>query len=244
MPLFKLKIIYKLITDYLQATGDNQMGLFTRFTDIINANINSMLDKAEEPEKMIKLIIQEMEETLVEVRASAAKYIAEKKSIERQIALAEKSSKNWQVKAEIALQKGRDDLAKLALKEKQKCTTLLNDLNEDITKLDEFLSAVQDDSSRLQQKLNEAKRKQESYVLRQQSAEVRLKIREKAIVHNIDEAISRFERYQQKIDGVEAQIEAYDMTQKKDLASEFKDLEAEATLEADFDALKKKVANG
>lgn len=220
------------------------MGLFTRFTDIINANINNMLDKAEEPEKMVKLIIQEMEETLVEVRASAAKYIAEKKSIERQIASAEKSSENWQIKAEIALQKGRDDLAKLALKEKQKHTILLNELNEDITKLDEFLSAVQDDSSRLQQKLTEAKRKQESYVLRQQSAEVRLKIREKAIVHNIDEAISRFERYQQKIDGVEAQIEAYDMTQKKDLASEFKDLEVEATLEADFEALKKKVANG
>lgn len=219
------------------------MGLFTRFTDIINANINSMLDKAEDPEKMIKLIIQEMEETLIDVRASAAKYIAEKKSIERQIVSAEKSRINWQSKAEIALQKGRDDLAKLALKEKQKCTTLLNELNTDIIKLDEFLLAVQEDSSRLQQKLTEAKRKQASYVLRQQSAEVRLKIREKAIVHNIDEAISRFERYQQKIDGVEAQIEAYDITEKKDLAAEFKELESDAALEADFEALKNKVAN-
>jgi len=220
------------------------MGLFTRFTDIINANINSMLDKAEEPEKMVKLIIQEMEETLVEVRASAAKYIAEKKSIVRQISSAESSRVNWQNKAEVALQKGRDDLAKLALKEKQKCTALLNELNEDRTKLDDFLLAVQDDSGRLQQKLTEAKRKQASYILRQQSAQVRLKIREKAIVHNIDQAISRFERYQQKIDGVEAQVEAYDMTEKKDLVNEFKDLEAEATLEADFEALKNKVANG
>jgi len=219
------------------------MGLFTRFTDIINANINSMLDKAEDPEKMIKLIIQEMEETLVDVRSSAAKYIAEQKSVERQIASAEACCVNWQTKAEVALQKGRDDLAKLALKEKQKCTTLLEELNEDIAKLDEFLLAVQEDGNRLQQKLTEAKRKQESYVLRQQSAEVRLKIREKAIVHNIDEAISRFEQYQQKIDGVEAQIEAYDMTQKKDLASEFKALEEDAALEADFAELKKKVAN-
>ena len=106
------------------------MGLFTRFTDIINANINSMLDKAEDPEKMIKLIIQEMEETLVEVRSSAAKNIAEKKTILRQIRTTEASIQNWQNKAEVAIQKGREDLAKMALKEKQKCTNYITNMHQ------------------------------------------------------------------------------------------------------------------
>ena len=127
------------------------MGLFTRFTDIINANINSMLDKAEDPEKMIKLIIQEMEETLVEVRSSAAKNIAEKKTILRQIRTTEASIQNWQNKAEVAIQKGREDLAKMALKEKQKCTMLLTELQEDLGQFDEFLLKIQEDADRLQQ---------------------------------------------------------------------------------------------
>ena len=220
------------------------MGLFTRFTDIINANINSMLDKAEDPEKMIKLIIQEMEETLVEVRSSAAKNIAEKKTILRQIRTTETSIRNWQQKAELAIQKNREDLAKMALKEKQKCVPVLAELQDDLEQFDEFLSKIQEDGDRLQQKLSEAKRKQESYALRQQSAEVRLKVREKSTVHNIDEAISRFEQYQQKVDRVEAQIEAYDMTKNKDLESEFRNLEAESNIENELAALKNKVANG
>lgn len=220
------------------------MGLFTRFTDIINANINSMLDKAEDPEKMIKLIIQEMEETLVEVRSSAAKNIAEKKTILRQIRTTEASIQNWQNKAEVAIQKGREDLAKMALKEKQKCTMLLTELQEDLGQFDEFLLKIQEDADRLQQKLSEAKRKQDSYTLRQQSAEVRLKVRETAAIHNIDEAISRFEQYQQKVDRVEAQIEAFDMTQNKDLESEFRELAIDAAIEDELNALKQKVVNG
>ncbi|WP_441004175.1 phage shock protein PspA [Pseudocolwellia agarivorans] len=219
------------------------MGLFTRFTDIINANINSMLDKAEDPEKMIKLIIQEMEETLVDVRSTAAKYIAEKKTLQRQVDNTEKTIASWNTKAEVAVQKGRDDLAKLALKEKYKFTEELTQLAEEMARLDEYLLAVQEDGSRLQEKLIEAKRKQASFVLRQQSAEVRLKVRAQATVHNIDEAISRFERYEQKIDRVEAQVEAYDLAQPKNLESEFRALEAEAHLEDELAQLKKQVAN-
>ena len=219
------------------------MGLFTRFTDIINANINSMLDKAEDPEKMIKLIIQEMEETLVDVRSTAAKYIAEKKTLQRQIDNTEKTINSWNTKAEVAVQKGRDDLAKLALKEKYKFTEELTQLAEEMARLDEYLLAVQEDGGRLQEKLIEAKRKQASFVLRQQSAEVRLKVRAQARVHNIDEAISRFERFEQKIDRVEAQVEAYDLAQPKNLESEFRALEAEAHLEDELAQLKKQVAN-
>lgn len=220
------------------------MGMFSRFTDIINANINAMLDKAEEPEKMIRLIIQEMEETLVEVRSTAAKHIAEKKTVMRNIREMESRVANWQEKAELALNKAREDLAKSALVEKQNCTQKLTELNQDLAQFDEFLNAVQQDSQRLQDKLTEAKRKQEAYAIRQQSAEVRLKVREKAAIYNIDEAISKFERYQQKIDRVEAEVEAYDMTSSKDLNSQFRELENDENIEQELEQLKKKVANG
>lgn len=220
------------------------MGMFSRFTDIINANINSMLDKAENPEKMIKLIIQEMEETLVEVRSTAAKHIAEKKTVMRNIRDMESRVANWQQKAELALTKGREDLAKAALVEKQSCAQKLTEFNEELSQFDEYLTAVQQDGQRLQEKLSEAKRKQEAYRVRQQSAEVRLKVREKAAVHNIDEAISKFERYQQKIDRVEAEVEAYDMTSAKDLNSQFRELENDENIEQELEQLKKKVVNG
>jgi len=220
------------------------MGMFSRFTDIVNANINSMLDKAENPEKMIKLIIQEMEETLVEVRSTAAKHIAEKKTVMRNIRDMESRVANWQQKAELAITKGREDLAKSALVEKQSCAQKLAEFNEELSQFDEFLTAVQQDGQRLQDKLSEAKRKQEAYAMRQQSAQVRLKVREKAAVYNIDEAISKFERYQQKIDRVEAEVEAYDMTTAKDLDSQFRELETNENIEQELEQLKKKVVNG
>jgi phage shock protein A len=220
------------------------MGMFSRFTDIINANINSMLDKAENPEKFIMFIIQEMEETLVEVRSTAAKHIAEKKTVMRNIRDMESRVANWQQKAELALTKGREDLAKAALVEKQSCAQKLVEFNEELGQFDEYLTAVQQDGQRLQEKLSEAKRKQDAYRVRQQSAEVRLKVREKAAVHNIDEAISKFERYQQKIDRVEAEIEAYDMTSSKDLNSQFRELENDENIEQELEQLKKKVVNG
>jgi phage shock protein A len=219
------------------------MGMFSRFTDIINANINAMLDKAEEPEKMIKLIIQEMEETLVEVRSTAAKYIAEKKTVLRNVRDMESRMESWQQKAELALKKDREDLAKSALIEKQACAQKLADFNAELAQLDECLTAVQQDSQRLQDKLTEAKRKQEAYAIRQQSAEVRLKVREKAAVYNIDEAINKFERYQQKIDRVEAEVEAYDMTSSTDLDSQFRALENDENIEQELEQLKKKVVN-
>lgn len=220
------------------------MGMFTRFTDIINANINSMLDKAEHPEKMIKLIITEMEETLVEVRSTAAKHIAEKKSLLRQIRVLETSATNWQEKAERAVSKARDDLAKAALAAKHKALSEIELLTAELQTLEEFLMSVQDDGQRIQDKLTEAKRRQEALILRQQSAQVRLKVREQENVYNIDEAMNKFERYQQKIDRVEAELEAYDLTRNNDLDSQFKALEEDESVEKELAELKSKVANG
>ncbi|XQW84819.1 phage shock protein PspA [Thalassotalea piscium] len=218
--------------------------MFTRFTDIINANINSMLDKAEHPEKMIKLIIGEMDETLVEVRSAAAKHIAEKKTLLRQIRVMETSATNWQEKAERAVNKGRDDLAKAALTEKHKAVAQIEALTQELALLEEYLLAVQEDGQRIQEKLNEAKRRQEALILRQQSAHVRLKVRERENVYNIEEAMNKFERYQQKIDRVEAELEAYDLTQNNDLESQFKALEEDESVEQELAELKQKVSNG
>ncbi len=219
------------------------MGIFTRFTDIVNANLNSMLDKAENPEKMIRMIIQEMEETLVEVRSTAARSIAEKKTILREIRLLEASINQWQQKAELALTKDREDLARAALTEKQNAQAKIAAVQEDLQQLDEHLNAIQEDSQRLQTKLAEAKRKQEAYTLRQQSAQVRLKVRTKAQMHNIDDAIVKFERYQQKIDRLEAEVESYEFTENQDLDSQFKALEQDENIEQELAQLKKQVAN-
>lgn len=220
------------------------MGMFTRFTDIINANINAMLDKAEQPEKMIRLIIQEMEETLVEVRATAAKHIAEKKTLNRQIEGMERSVQRWQEKAELAISKGRDDLAKSALVEKNKVAQQVQQLQHEQAKIDEFLSAVQEDSNRLQEKLSEAKRRQDALLLREQSAVVRLKAKETTAKYDIDQAINRFERYQGKIDRIEAELEAYDMTENKDLSSQIDALESDTQVDDELAELKQKVVNG
>ena len=220
------------------------MGLFTRFTDIVNANLNSMLDKAEQPEKMIRLIIQEMEETLVEVRATAAKNIAEQKTHTRRVKSAKASMDHWHSKAELALTKEREDLAKSALAQKHKYQTQLDLLEQESDQLAEFLSKIQNDAARLQEKLSEARRRQEAYTLRQESAEVRLKVREQAAVYNIEEAMSKFERYQQKIDSVEAQVEAYDLMQTSaegnNLNAQFAELEKNETIEQELAEMKKK----
>ncbi len=220
------------------------MGMFSRLTDIINANINSLLDKAENPEKMIRLIIQEMEETLVEVRTSAAKQIAEKKTLTRQLRAQTEKSAQWQEKAELAISKGRDDLARQALVAKQQCQPVIEDLEAQLAQVEELLESIQNDTARLQDKLTEAKQRQEACLKRQKTAEVRLKVRETVKFEQIDDAILRFEKFQQKVDGLEAQVEAYDMTEAKSLEAQFQELESEESIEEELQAIKKKVANG
>ncbi|MBU2871013.1 phage shock protein PspA [Colwellia sp. E2M01] len=219
------------------------MGLFSRFTDIINANLNNMLDKAEHPEKMIRLIISEMEETLVEVRSTAAKNIAEQKTLDRKIVDTQKAINHWQTKAELALNKDREDLAKSALAQKHKSQAELAALEHENQLLTDLLTDIQTDSQHLQEKLTEAKNRQATLIRRQASAEIRLKVREKAVIHNIDEAMAKFERYQQKIDHLEAQVESYDFTDNQDLASQISTLAADDAIESELAEMKKKVAN-
>ena len=218
------------------------MGIFTRFSDIVNSNINAILDKAEDPEKIVRLMIQEMEDTLVEVRSAAARSIADKKDLNRRIEALEREQSDWDSKAELALRKGREDLAKAALVEKSRVSAAVDVLKQDYMAVDEGLAKLNDDIARLESKLEDAKARQKALLARHKTASSRLAARKKIHDYKIDDAMVRFEAYTRRIDDVEGRVEAYDMGLPKDLNHEFASLEAEESVKEELDALKRRVA--
>ncbi len=217
------------------------MGVFSRFTDIINSNINNLLDKAEDPAKMVRLIIQEMEDTLVEVRSSSAKTLADKKDLARQVSRFEKDAQQWQDKAELALSKGREDLARAALLEKKKCSDNAASIAEELSHVDEHISKLQSEISQLQDKLADAKARQKAIVIREKTANSRLKVKKNIDSERVNDALSRFDRYESKIDGIEAQVESYDLGSKS-LSDEIADLAADESVDDELAQLKAKMA--
>ncbi|WP_440873865.1 phage shock protein PspA [Thalassotalea sp. PLHSN55] len=216
------------------------MGVFSRFSDIINSNINSLLDKAEDPTKMVRLIIQEMEDTLVEVRSSSAKMIADKKDLVRQSARFENDAQQWQEKAELALSKDREDLARAALLEKKKCEDSAQALAEELAHVEEHIAKLQDEITQLQDKLVDAKARQKAILLREKSANSRLKVKQNLHSDKINDAMSRFDNYERKIDDIEAQVESYDIGSKS-LADEIAELEANEKVDDELAQLKAKM---
>ncbi|RUO55783.1 phage shock protein PspA [Pseudidiomarina homiensis] len=216
------------------------MGIFSRFTDIVNSNINAILDKAEDPEKMVRLIIQEMEDTLVEVRSTSARLIAEKKDTERQMGRFQSEQAEWEKKAELALSKDRDDLARLALVEKRKANDAVTSLESDIERINEHLNKLNEEVGQLQEKLADAKARQKTIIMRQRAASSRLEVKKRIDSGKIDDAMLRFERYESKIDDLESQVEAYDMG-KKSLRDEFAELEGEDQISDELEAMKARV---
>ena len=174
------------------------MGIFSRLTDIINANLNSVLDRAEDPEKMIRQMIHEMEDTLVEVRSNAARMIADRKSMERRRGRLGEAQTEWQSKAELALTKDREDLARAALVEKAKLVEDLKGLDEELVHLDEALVKYEEDIAKLEAKLREAKTKQKVIVARQTTATSRLRVRRQVHDRRIDDAFVRFEQMERR----------------------------------------------
>ncbi len=219
------------------------MGIFTRFSDIVNSNINAILDKAEDPEKIVRLMIQEMEDTLVEVRSAAARSIADKKDLNRKIERLDRDSSDWDQKAELALRKGREDLAKAALVEKSRATAAVDLLKQDYLAVDEGLAKLNEDIARLESKLEDAKSRQKSLLARHKTANSRLAVRKQIHDYKIEDAMVRFEQYTRRIDDVEGRVEAYDLGLPKDLNHEFASLEAEESVNEELDALKRRVAS-
>jgi phage shock protein A len=206
----------------------------------VNANINSLLDKAEDPEKMVRLIIQEMEDTLVEVRSSSARTLADKKDVVRRIDRLRAETEDWQSKAELALSKDREDLARQALTERQRCEENVLNLEQDLGALDDQVNRLKDEIGQLQTKLEDAKARQKTILMRGKTASSRLDVKTKLNSGKINDALSRFEQYERKIDNLEAEVESYDLGNKS-LADEFAELESSDKVNSELEALKAKM---
>jgi phage shock protein A len=220
------------------------MGIFSRLTDIVHANLNAVLDRAEDPEKMIRQMVHEMEDTLVEVRANAARLIADRKGMQRRRARLDQAQDEWRRNAELALSKDREDLARAALTEKAKLAQDLKDLDEELTLLDEGLVKYEEDIGKLEAKLREAKAKQKVILARQATAVSRLKVRGQVHDQRIDDAFVRFEQMERRLDTAEGQVEAFDIGRSRTLAEEIEELAADSAVEAELQELKSKLGRG
>jgi phage shock protein A len=218
------------------------MGIFSRISDIINSNINALLDSAEDPEKMVRLVIQEMEETLVEVRTNSARLLADKKELTRRFERLVKQSSDWQSKAELALGKGREDLAKLALIEKSEVNDIIEAIESDRAKLEETLNKLTEDIELLQLKLNEAKSGQKIIVMRTRATESRVTVNRKLRDNDVEMAISKLDYFEKKIDQMESQMEA-DAIGNSSLHKEFDDLEMQDKIDQELQELKSRISD-
>ncbi len=214
------------------------MGIFSRMGDIINSNLNAMIDKAENPEKIARLIIQEMEDTLVEVRTDAARNISERKELTRKVEAYKERAKEWGSKAELALTKDREDLARGALQAKQQAENMADVVAGEIDILDEAVGKADADLAKLQTKLDEARAKHKALMMRGNVAKNQIKMRSKMTDHRVDDALARYERMERKVDELEAQVEAFDLGQGESLESQFAQLEADESIEAELEALR------
>jgi len=214
------------------------MGIFSRFSDIINANINAVLEKAEDPEKIIRLMIQEMEDTLVEIRSAAAKCIADRKELGRHIAHLENEHEEWGRRAELAVRRDREDLARAALVEKQAIADQIERMKAELESLDGQFDKFNADITQLQGKLNDAKTRQRSIVIRHKTASSQLSARKHIHSDRLDEMLFRFENAERRIDRVESEAEAVAMGRGANLADEIESLESDDRVEAELAELK------
>ena len=218
------------------------MGIFSRMSDIINSNINALLDSAEDPEKMIRLIIQEMEDTLVEVRSSSARVLADRKTAERkrgQIAL---EAAGWEEKAKLAISKGREDLARAALQEKRIIEQELEVVGAELTATDDHIDQLNEEISQLQQKLSDAKAKQKALLMRSKTVESRMAVKRQVNRSELDQAFNKFDKFERRMDNLEGELEAMDLGREGGLAAEIEALQEDEWLSGELDRLRESMA--
>lgn len=213
------------------------MSIFSRMSDIINSNLTALLDKAEDPQKMVRLMIQEMEETLVEVRSSTARVIADRKTTVRRMVQIQEAADEWESKAMLAIRKGREELARAALAEKQKLERDITAVESELAVLNEHLASLEAEVAQLQAKLDDAKARQKAMLLRQDSVENRMKVKRQYNKASVDEAFEKFERFERKMDNLEGQLESMDMGQPAQT-----DLKAQIDQLAEDDAINEELA--
>jgi phage shock protein A len=219
------------------------MGVFSRLSDIINSNLNAMLDKAEDPEKIARLIIQEMEDCLVEVRSAAARSMADKKEYERDILTLEASRLDWSSKAELAVEKGREDLARGALAAKQRAEKEIEGRRLALKAIEEVGAKRTDDLEKLQAKLDEAKTKLRALIVRREAAEHRIQMRSRIEVNKVDEAMRRYAQVERKVDEMEAYADLINVGERG-LEAQFQELAAEESIEKELAELKRRRSGG
>ncbi|WP_418608254.1 PspA/IM30 family protein [Pseudoalteromonas sp. US3C1013] len=215
------------------------MGIFNRVNDVIQANIVAMLDKAEDSEKLLNLMLTEMQEALNECRSTAAALLCEEKNIKRQISNKQQALTNWQLKAEHAIAKNRDDLAKSALAEKHNVEKNIECLQTQLETLQQSIVKITEDCERLQQKMTQAKAKQAQLVKRENVVEARAKINTQLQSDKVATALSRFEQIERRVESVESQVEAYELTDTaSNTATQIESLVKNEKIDAELASLK------
>lgn len=214
------------------------MGIFTRFRDIVSANINSMLDRAEDPEKMIRLMIREMEDTLVEIKSACAGVMANSKRVQRQLNEVRTREKSWNEKAVLAVNKDRDDLAREALVEKRRYSRNADALEDELLDLNGIVDQYKADICQLEEKLHAAREKQR--VLVQRHIHAKKKIRAEEEIRRMDsaEAIMRFNRFENRIERMESEADLVNLGRKPTLEEKINHLMADEEIENELAALK------
>ncbi len=219
------------------------MGIFTRFRDIVSSNLNAILDRAEDPEKMVRLMIQEMEDTLIEVKSNCAGVIADQKQLERTVSHAQSATEDWEAKARLAVERDHDDLARAALNEKCRTEARAKALEDELATTRQTVANFQDDIAQLESKLADAREKQRTILQRRQAASSRMKAQSSIRRVDTSEAFARFEAYERGIDRMEADGDLVNglRPRKPTLREELSELEHEDEIEQELEKLKKKV---
>jgi phage shock protein A len=213
-------------------------------TDIINSNINAMLDQAEEPEKMVRLIIQEMEDTLVEVRSSSARVLADRKAVARRLQQVQAEAVTWEEKARLAINKGREDLARGALQEKRAIEEEVLLIESELIATDEHIAELGEEVAQLQQKLDDARAKQKALVMRSKTVESRIKVKRQIQREELDGAFQRFQYFERRMDTLESQLESMDIGKEvsPDLAAQINALQDDENISDDLEKLKARMS--